>query len=87
MNIKEILIRKAEYPVRLIAKGRKSFELGSDEFVLHEDGDEIGIEMIDFSCGNLRVCNKSEIRNCIFDIRYDKETGELDGEWEFKPKN
>ncbi|MCF8255015.1 MAG: hypothetical protein K9J84_10610 [Bacteroidia bacterium] len=86
MNISEILKRKAGYPVRLIATDRKEFDFTKDNpFILYEIGDEVGIEAIDFSACNLRVCNKSEIRNGIFDISYDRETGEVIGGWEFKP--
>ncbi len=86
MNISEVLKRKAEYPVRLIATERKEFDFPEDEhLVLYEIGDEVGIEAIDFSGCYLRVCNKSEIRNGIFDISYDRVTGEILGKWEFKP--
>ena len=80
MNIKEILLKKAEYPVRLIALGTDIKE--SSSIVDYEKGDEIGIELIDFSCGLLRVCNKT--KSSIFYLYYDKETGVLDGEFIFK---
>lgn len=87
MNISEILIKKAEYPVRLIAKEKQWIELNDGDFIYHEVGDEIGIEAIDFSAGYIRCCNKSEERPNIFDINYDKISGDLDGKWEIKPKN
>lgn len=45
-------------------------------------GDEIGIEVVDFSIGNLRCVNKTQSK--IFEIFYDKKTWELDGKWSFK---
>ncbi len=88
LTIKEILHLKAEYPVRLIAGDFKSHLLnGNDEFIEHRVGDEVGIEAIDFSSGNLRCCNKSPHNNCIFYLYYDKDTGILDGEWSIKEKD
>lgn len=79
MNIKEVLIKKSECPVRLIAK-----EISESDLIIYDEGDELAIEAIDFSSGILRVCNKSEIRDYVFEIPYNKENGELYGKWEFK---
>lgn len=81
MNLKPILKLKADFhpnaePVRIIA-------LENDpDFNNFKAGDEIGIESIDFSCGNMRVCNKTN--PMIFEIYYDKITWELNGNWEIK---
>jgi hypothetical protein len=73
MNLKDVLKKKAEYPVRLIA----TKELDNVSI-----NDELGIEVVDFSIGNLRCANKTN--NMIVEIYYDKETWELNGEWVFK---
>lgn len=72
-TMKEILKRKAEYPVRLIAT--HSFSNDYDTPDIYTKGDEFGIEAIDFSMGSIRVCNKN--KNTIQEVYYSKETGEL----------
>tara|TARA_R110000850_G_scaffold222016_1_gene347890 strand:+ start:228 stop:449 length:222 start_codon:yes stop_codon:yes gene_type:complete len=73
MNLKEILIRKAKYPVRLICKKEIDFVSLNDE---------LGIEVIDFSIGNLRCVNKN--KNNIVEIYYNKENWNINGKWVFK---
>jgi hypothetical protein len=74
MNLKEVLKKKAEYPVRLIATSK------NQDFI--DVNDELGIEAVDFSCGNLRCHNK--MQNIVVEVYYDKETWKLNGEWVFK---
>ena len=74
MNLKEVLKKKAEYPVRLIAKNKDR------DYI--DVNDELGIEAVDFSCGNLRCHNK--MNNTVVYIGYDKNTWELNGGWVFK---
>lgn len=79
MNLKDLLHKKAEYPVRIIALENDPTE---STFKCYEKGDEIGIEVVDFSIGNMRVCNKKT--DLVFEIYYNKDNWEIKGEWEFK---
>ena len=81
MNIKDILIKKAEQAIRLIAEKDSNASETSD-YKPYLKGDEIGIEAIDFSIGSLRCANKT--KGIIFDIYYDKATGILVGDFSFK---
>lgn len=74
LNLKEVLINKAEYPVRLIALKDEPINdvLRNINYFV---GDEIGIEAIDFSTGSLRVVNKT--RNFVFELYYNKDNWDL----------
>ena len=78
MNLKEVLKRKAEFPIpaRLIATAKNQDYINV--------GDELGIEVVDFSCGLLRCANKTN--TWTVEVYYDKETWGLEGEWIFKKK-
>lgn len=81
INLKDLLLKKAEFPVRLIAL--EDEELNEYKWKPNYlKNDELGIEAIDFSCGNIRVCNKT--KNSVFYIYYDKDTWELGGKFKFK---
>jgi hypothetical protein len=81
MNLKDLLKKKAEYSVRLICN-RDLKANNYDERLNAEKGDEIGIEVIDFSIGNIRCCNKNTLTT--FELYYDKNTWLLEGDWHFK---
>jgi hypothetical protein len=81
MNLKDVLKKKADYPVRLIAQSEHINEL-YPHYKYFCVGDKIGIEVIDFSQGLLRCCNKRS--NEVFQIYYNKENWELVGEWAFQ---
>lgn len=74
LNLKEVLINKAEYPVRLIALKDEPINdvLRNINYLI---GDELGIEAIDFSVGSMRVVNKT--RNFVFELYYNKDTWDI----------
>jgi len=79
INIKDVLTKKAQYPVRLICQGDLFSNMEMQEALV---GHTIGIEAIDFSIGSIRCINKTT--NTAFELYYDKVTGILNGYWSFE---